>query len=147
MSYQHAELFQEFGKYETRIRAAHSIYFQVLGNHGFLGLILYLGLWVSTYRTAGWLRKNASSVKESAWAATLGSMVQVSLVGFAVGGSFLSLSYFDLPYNLMVLVVLAKQLVVRQTTGHELAAKQGEDAPNASPPPDRVTLARTHHDL
>jgi hypothetical protein len=35
-------------------------------------------------------------------------MVQVSLVGFAVGGAFLSLAYFDLPYNLMALTVAAR---------------------------------------
>ncbi|WP_405234343.1 putative O-glycosylation ligase, exosortase A system-associated [Lentisalinibacter salinarum] len=116
MSYQHAELFERFGVYETKVRAAHSIYFQILGNHGFVGLFLYLGLWVSSYRTAGWLRKNARGSPETEWAAMLGSMVQVSLVGFAVGGAFLSLSYFDLPYNLMVMVVLARRLVLDQTS-------------------------------
>ena len=40
---------------------------------------------------------------------------QVSLVGFAVGGAFLSLSYFDLPYNMMVMVVLARSWVIRQS--------------------------------
>jgi hypothetical protein len=38
-------------------------------------------------------------------------MVQVSLVGYAVGGAFLSLAYFDLPYNMMVMVVLARKWV------------------------------------
>ena len=114
MSYQHPELFQQFGVFETNVRAAHSIYFQILGNHGFVGLFLYLGLWVSTYRSAGWLRKNASEHSETQWAAVLGSMTQVSLVGFAVGGAFLSLSYFDLPYNLMVIVVLARAWVEKQ---------------------------------
>ena len=116
MSYQHPELFQQFGVFETNVRAAHSIYFQILGNHGFVGLFLYLGLWVSTYRSAGWLRKNASEHSETQWAAVLGSMTQVSLVGFAVGGAFLSLSYFDLPYNLMVMVVLARVCVEKQLT-------------------------------
>jgi hypothetical protein len=41
-------------------------------------------------------------------------MVQVSLAGFAVGGAFLSLSYFDLPYNLMIMVVLARRWVMRR---------------------------------
>ena len=33
-------------------------------------------------------------------------MCQVTLVGYAVGGAFLSLSYWDLPYNVLILVVL-----------------------------------------
>jgi hypothetical protein len=32
-------------------------------------------------------------------------MIQVSMVGYAVGGAFLSLAYFDLPYNIMVVLV------------------------------------------
>jgi probable O-glycosylation ligase (exosortase A-associated) len=132
MSYQHAELFQRFGLFETNVRAAHSIYFQVLGNHGFVGLFLYLGLWISTYRTAGWLRKNSSGCSETQWAAILGSMVQVSLVGFAVGGAFLSLSYFDLPYNLMVMVVLARVWVQNRMAEEPAREPSDETAADAS---------------
>jgi putative inorganic carbon (hco3(-)) transporter len=35
-------------------------------------------------------------------------MAQVSLLGYAVGGAFLSLSYFDLPYYIMVMVLVAR---------------------------------------
>jgi probable O-glycosylation ligase (exosortase A-associated) len=111
MSYQHEFLFQQYGPYENTVRAAHSIYFEILGNHGFIGLFLYLMLGVSTYRAAAWLRKNAREIPQAKWAADLGAMAQVSLVGFAVGGAFLSLSYFDLPYDIMVMVVLAKKWV------------------------------------
>lgn len=108
MSYQYQFLFYLYGVHETIVRAAHSIYFQILGNHGFIGLFLYLGIWVSTYSTAGWLRRNGRLDARSTWAADLGSMVQVGLVGFAVGGAFLSLAYYDLTYNMMVMVVLAR---------------------------------------
>lgn len=111
MSYQNPIFFSLYGVYETTVRAAHSIYFQILGNHGFIGLALYLALWFSTYRTASWLRKNAASIPEAKWTADLGAMVQVSLVGYAVGGAFLSMAYFDLPYNMMLMVVLAKKWV------------------------------------
>ncbi|ENO90595.1 putative O-glycosylation ligase, exosortase A system-associated [Thauera linaloolentis] len=117
MTYQHEVFFLLYGQHETIVRAAHSIYFQVLGNHGFPGLFLFLMIWFSTYRVAGWLRSNARSQEETRWAADLGAMVQVSLVGYAVGGAFLSLSYFDLPYNMMILVVAAKKWV--QTRGWE----------------------------
>lgn len=114
MSYQHSEYFLLYGKYETVPRAAHSIYFQILGNHGFIGLFLFLCLWISTFHEAGWLMRNAHSDPRTLWAAQLGAMAQVSLVGYAVGGAFLSLAYFDLPYNIMVLVVLTKKWVVSQ---------------------------------
>jgi hypothetical protein len=33
------------------------------------------------------------------------------MIGFAVGGAFLSLAYWDLPYNLMAMVACATYLV------------------------------------
>ena len=41
-------------------------------------------------------------------------MCQVSLVGYAVGGAFLSLAYFDLPYDIMVMVVLTRSWAEKQ---------------------------------
>ncbi len=114
MSYQYQDYFVLYGKYEAIVRAAHSIYFEILGNHGFIGLFLFLLLWITTYREAGWLMKNARGNPHTLWAAQLGAMAQVSLVGYATGGAFLSLGYFDLPYNIMVLVVLAKKWVTSE---------------------------------
>jgi probable O-glycosylation ligase (exosortase A-associated) len=111
MSYQHQYFFTMYGVYNTDVIAAHSIYFQILGNHGFFGLLLYLLLWIATYRSAGWLRKHGKAIPQAKWASDLGAMAQVSLVGFAVGGAFLSMPYFDLPYNIMVMVVLARKWV------------------------------------
>lgn len=105
--------------------AAHSIYFQVLGNHGFGGLFIYLMIWLTTWRSADWLRRNAGAHPEAKWAADLGAMVQVSLAGFAVGGAFLSLSYFDLPYNIMMLVVLARVWVQTRAWKREPAYAAG----------------------
>jgi putative inorganic carbon (HCO3(-)) transporter len=104
------------------LHVAHSIYFQVLGEHGFVGLILFLLLWFFTWRWAGWLRVNAKSDKETEWAAVLGAMVQVSLIGYAVGGAFLSLAYFDLPYNMLILVVLARRWVEHYKAGENFDA-------------------------
>ena len=93
------------------VHAAHSIYFQVLGEHGFVGLAIFLLMWGVTWRSAGWLRKNAKDDPDTEWAATLGGMCQVSLIGYAVGGAFLSLAYFDLPYNILILVVITRRWV------------------------------------
>lgn len=121
MSYQHPIFFNLYGLYDNVPRAAHSIYFQILGNHGFIGLALYLALWITTYRWAGWLRKNAPDIPQAQWAKTLGSMVQVSLVGFAAGGAFLSLAYFDLSYDMMVMVVLTRRWVETRAWESEAA--------------------------
>ncbi|MBK1656440.1 putative O-glycosylation ligase, exosortase A system-associated [Allochromatium vinosum] len=114
MSYQYQDYFSRYGVYDTQPRAAHSIYFQILGNHGFIGLGIFLSLWLSTYLTAGWVRKHGREIAEAHWASDLGGMIQVGLVGFLVGGAFLSLAYFDLPYNMMVMAVLAKLWITKK---------------------------------
>lgn len=86
---------------------AHSIYFQALGEHGFPGLILYLLIGVFTWRKAGHLaRLTAIDAELGQWVPLLMRMVQVSLVGFAVGGAFLTLVHFDLPYYIVAFVIL-----------------------------------------
>jgi len=115
------EMFAKYAPNPLDVHAAHSIYFQVLGEHGFVGLGLFLIFWLLTWRTATWVYKNAQRAEDLQWAARLATMTQVSLVGYFVGGAFLSLAYFDLPYDLMVIVVLLKVMVQdRLRTGHEV---------------------------
>jgi probable O-glycosylation ligase (exosortase A-associated) len=109
------ELFALYSPYPTSVHAAHSIYFQVLGNHGFVGLFLFMGIFVATWRSAGWLRSQKISTPNAKWCQELGTFCQVSLAGYAVGGAFLSLSYFDLPYDIMVMVVLTRIWVEKKS--------------------------------
>ena len=99
------------------VLVAHSIYFQILGEHGYFGLALYLLFWALTYRTAGKLVKLGAMKAQLHWAVQLGSMAKVSLVGFAVGGAFLSLAYWDMPYYVMVALVAALRLVREELEG------------------------------
>lgn len=121
-------VFQRYAPNPADVHAAHSIYFQVLGEHGFVGLVTFLLVWLTVWRSASWLRRSAPALVAGRWASDLGSMCQVSLVGYAVGGAFLSLAYFDLPYNLLILVVVAKRCVDERhisTRSHEATSGTG----------------------
>ncbi len=107
------ELFALYSPYPTMVFAAHSIYFQVLGHHGYLGVVLFLGVWVTTWRCGSDLIKAAAKDPSLRWVGDMGAMVQVSLIAFLVGGTFLSLAYFDLPYYLMALTVATRSWVRR----------------------------------
>ncbi len=106
------------------IHAAHSIYFQILGEQGWLGLILWLAIWVYTWRAAGWLRRVGRESEDTQWCSQLGSMCQVAIVGFGAGGAFLSLAYFDLPYNILVTVVCTKRWLMDRRSELKLKAPQ-----------------------
>ncbi len=95
-------------------RAAHSIYFQALGEHGYVGLGLYLLLGFLTWRSGVWIIRNTKGLDEYKWASSLASMIQVSMVGFATGGAFLSLLYFDVPYYLMTAMMVTRLIVEKE---------------------------------
>ena len=95
-------------------QGAHSIYFSVLGEHGYLGLILFLCLWFLAFRLANQIRREATKRQETRWLHNLASMCQVSMVGYLVGGAFLSLAYFDLPYNILVVLVVSMNWLRQQ---------------------------------
>jgi len=106
------EVFASYAPGEAKIRAAHSIYFQVLGEHGWLGLALFLLIWGFAWALAARVRRHASTApKQLRSFSLLAGMCQVSLVGYAVGGAFLSLAYFDLPYNILVMLVVADRIL------------------------------------
>jgi putative inorganic carbon (HCO3(-)) transporter len=117
------EVFALYAPVPEDVHAAHSIYFQILGEHGFLGLGIYLLLGVLTWRTGSWLIKNTRNDPQHQWAADMAMMIQVSLLGFAVGGAFLSLAYFDVPYYLMVALVAARAIVERDLAAQATLAK------------------------
>lgn len=127
------ELFFRYAPDITDVpRAAHSIYFQALGEHGFVGLGLYLLLGLVTWRTGSWIVRRTSNLEEYKWAYDLAKMVQVSLIGFASGGAFLSLLYFDVPYYLMAAMVATRILVEKGLKEKRLsddAAGKGTSAP------------------
>jgi putative inorganic carbon (HCO3(-)) transporter len=102
------ELFALYSPYPEKVFAAHSIYFQMLGNHGYLGVLLFVGIWWSTWRCAADLIRMGERNPEQRWLSDLGTMAQVSVLTYLVGGIFLSLAYFDLPYYTMTLVVVAR---------------------------------------
>jgi probable O-glycosylation ligase (exosortase A-associated) len=76
--------------------AAHSIYFQVLGEHGFIGLAIYLALIAASFFRVSRIIRTARRVAEQRWVAELAVALQASLVVFCVSGAALSLAYYDL---------------------------------------------------
>jgi probable O-glycosylation ligase (exosortase A-associated) len=144
-------VFDRYAPDPTVVRAAHSIYFQMLGEHGYVGLALFVLLWILVWRDASWIIRYSRSQGKLQWALDLARMTQVSLVGYFVGGAFLSLAYYDVPYNLLVVLVLTRSLIAREIKGLQQGApvraqvNADEDRALARTPidPDRSDLFRS----
>jgi probable O-glycosylation ligase (exosortase A-associated) len=123
-------------------RAVHSIYFRVLGEQGFPGLILFVGLLAASWRNCSRVRKRLRHSPEQRWAYDLASMLQVSLVAFGVAGAFLTSTYFDLSYQLMALTALLVTFALPQATEASAQSVHPGSASNMEVGPEALHTSR-----
>jgi probable O-glycosylation ligase (exosortase A-associated) len=118
-----------FTRYDMpRGRDAHSIFFQVLGEHGFTGLGLYVGLIASTMLSLARLGRRARRLPSTQWISSCAQMLEASVAGYVVAGAFLSMSYFDLFYHLVAITVILKVLFQAEERKAEAERKTAEAA-------------------
>jgi probable O-glycosylation ligase (exosortase A-associated) len=102
-----------------RAKAAHSIYFEMLGGAGFVGLFVYLMLLATAYFKANRLYREGAALTPQPWKSRLGYYGQMSLVVFGIGGASTSLEMWD-GYLVVIACIAA-------------AAKLPQSATEASP--------------
>ena len=125
----------------------HSVYFEVLGELGFVGLFFYLGVIIAAWYTGSRIISRTRARPDLYWANDLSRMTQVSLVGFATAGAFQNLAFFDLYFHLIAILFLAMTIVDRalekdQASGRQPAASAMGRQP-ALATSSRSTLSRT----
>lgn len=86
-------------------KAAHNIYFQVLGDHGFVGLAIFLSMLGTCFFTN---LRNIRAARDAGvdWFRKLASALNLTFVGYGITGMNVSLAYFDLLYALVGVVAV-----------------------------------------
>jgi len=107
-------LYQYYGVHDTH--GPHSIYFQMMAEHGFPGLLIFLGLIASCYWSCRKLVRQYRDHPSLSYLAEYGRMVQLSLATYLVSGAFLGRGYFDLFYQVVATVVILKGLAQKEST-------------------------------
>ena len=107
--------------------AAHSIYFGVLGDTGWPGLILFLTLLLLIWRQLANVIRVTEDHPDHADYNFLARMLQISILAFMAGGAFLSLAWFDLAWHLMAITIVMTQLA--QGLSQEDAGRKQLQAP------------------
>jgi probable O-glycosylation ligase (exosortase A-associated) len=100
-------------RWPGRTWSCHSIWFGVFSEHGFPGFFMWVGLLVSTFLSMRWIRRVSAGSAEFAWANDLASMVEISLLGFVISGSFVDVAYYDGYYQLVMVIVATKALLMK----------------------------------
>lgn len=109
---------------EFSAKAAHSIYFEVMGDLGLVGLALFLFILLR----ALWNRRIIKGMTAQLgvpyqWARDMADMLMLSVLAYMVGGASVSLGYLEVIYMIVMLMELLRVHVARA-----LAAAAGEAA-------------------
>jgi putative inorganic carbon (HCO3(-)) transporter len=95
-------------------RAAHSIYFDALSEHGWVGLFLFLMILGYSWVNCAWLTRHSRNRPDLAWANMLGRMGQPMLVGYATAGAFASQAYLDEYWCIIFIFDAARRLLAKE---------------------------------
>jgi probable O-glycosylation ligase (exosortase A-associated) len=146
-----APTFERYAPDEALGADAHSIYFEVLGEHGYVGLMIFLALVFTTWVSASKVMRACKRSAERRWLHDLMAMTQVSLAAYLGAGAFLGMAYFDYFYNLVLVVLVAKgilapELVAKPDVVAGVAGPRLSAAGENGPPPNPSARAAGRND-
>lgn len=127
------------------VRDAHSLYFEVLAEHGFLGLALYLAIVLNTLLTLGRIRRRWRGHPEHGSLSRYAEMTQLSLYPYLIAGAFLGVAYFDLYFHLVSTSIMLQ--VLSAQAEKVPAAEPGAALAPAPTPPDPPQRKRLSPDI
>lgn len=121
--------------------SAHSVYFRALGEYGFLGLGLLLTILVVNFRENERTRRMLEAQPPGPVPPTWPSFINMSLIGYAVAGTFLGGLAYPHVYLLSGLTVACRRLALDQSATRSVGQTAGDVAPQpaALPGPTRAT--------
>lgn len=91
-------------------RAVHSIWLEVLSENGFPAFFVWTALMIVGLANCRTIIRRTNDIPELRWANDLAHMSIVAIIGYAVGGSFLSLTYWDFYFTLLVVIASVKRI-------------------------------------
>jgi probable O-glycosylation ligase (exosortase A-associated) len=106
--------FVDTGEPSRIFRAAHSIYFEVLGDMGFVGFALFLGVLLNAALNGVRVRRlTKGRENELEWATDLSNTLTAVIVTYMVGGLSVSLAYSEIIYVVVMLTEVLRREVVK----------------------------------
>jgi probable O-glycosylation ligase (exosortase A-associated) len=108
-------------------RAAHSIYFEVLGGAGYVGLLIYLSFLGFAYLKAVSASTKYRFTEHDRWRADFGKHVQTSLVVFGVAAASVSLEMWEGYLLLIALIAVLHKIDPEAAEVHKRKSRFAND--------------------
>jgi probable O-glycosylation ligase (exosortase A-associated) len=126
-------VFRQYAPEPGRVHDVHSVYFEVMGEHGFIGFGIFMTIMAFTWMKGSSIIRLTKRNPELKWAQDLAAMTQVSMIGYATCGLFLGLAYFDFYWHLVAIMVILNHLVEQHIA--KPVAQQESTTPGKIPNP------------
>lgn len=95
-------------------KAFHNIYFEVLGEQGIPGLLIYLLIMFITLIQLWKIRKQCSDVAELEWAVKLAQALSDAIIVFLVAGMFIGIAYQPFVFYMIAMSIALQQYTERR---------------------------------
>jgi len=119
------QTFQRYAPQPDNVHDVHSIYFELIGEHGFLTFFLFLGLVTSCMLSVNRMKKYWRT-KSDGWGSGLCDALFISFVAYMVGGAALGRVSFDLFYHLIAGVIILKGIMKDEAEESEYESSRVE---------------------
>lgn len=116
-------------------KAAHSIYFEVMGDMGFVGLFLFLSILLQSIHSRFAIKRMVKQLGGTRylWARDLADMLMLSVIAYMAGGAAVSLGYFEVIYMVIMLLELLRLHVAREVAANSRRLAEHSAAVYPSP--------------
>jgi probable O-glycosylation ligase (exosortase A-associated) len=94
---------------DTHFHAAHSIYFEILGDLGIVGALIFMAILINVFVTRFEIRKLiVANDRNQLWVCDLADVIAACFVAYMIGGSAVSMAYFELIFAFALLMEILK---------------------------------------
>ena len=120
----YARFYPEFlERWPGKVWSCHSSWLTILGEHGIPAFLLWIALLISCLLSLRRLGAYGRAHPDQEWVGPFVSATQIALLTYMIVATFLDAAYFDIFYELIAAVVIAKALVRREAARAAAAAR------------------------
>ena len=114
---------------EFSAKAAHSIYFEVMGDMGFVGLFIFMAILLYGIRARFLIKRQLRYMgTQWLWARDMADMLMLGIIAYMAGGAAVSLAYFEVIYMVVMLMEMLRLHVTRAVAEAQKASPTGARA-------------------
>lgn len=106
------QLYSDVPINDDKAKAFHSIYFEMMGEHGFVGLFIFLLIIYLAWGSNRKMVKRNKDLPDGRWLSECGKMLNHCIIIFCISGAFIGVAFQPFLYYIIAFSVILKKIEV-----------------------------------